>query len=120
MQPDAQFLDRGLRTLGEDFDGAVRQIACDAPQGEPPGLEARAVPKIHSLNFPKNEKAANDFVQMRTPQCGSVWGASECCALALEMAADAWCLASIAASRARVNSWACRCDSARTMAAWAA
>jgi hypothetical protein len=64
VQPDAQFLDRVRRPLNEDFDGAVRQILRDAPDEEPPGLEAGTVPKIHTLNFPKNEKAANDFFQL--------------------------------------------------------
>jgi hypothetical protein len=104
--------------LRENLDGAVRHIAGDAPKGKPPGFELSAVPKKDALNFPKDEKTAGDFVQDENPvQLGRVTSAYWCCALAVARAAAAWRLASIAAKRARVNSWDCRCVSARRMSA---
>jgi hypothetical protein len=64
LQPHPQFLDGGCPALCEDLDGAVRQIAGDAPNDQPPGLEPSTVTKIHALNFPKDEKTPNDLVQL--------------------------------------------------------
>ncbi len=64
LQPQPQFFDRGRVALREHFDGTVGQIACDPPDGQPPGLEPSTVAKIHTLNFPKDEKTANDGIQL--------------------------------------------------------
>jgi hypothetical protein len=64
LQPEAQFFDRGRVALREHFDGAVRQIACDPTDCQPAGLEPSTVAKIHTLNFPNDEKTANDGIQL--------------------------------------------------------
>lgn len=53
--------------MRENLDGAVRHIAGDATKGKPPGFESSAVPKKDTLNFPKDEKTADDFVQDEKP-----------------------------------------------------
>ncbi len=78
--------------------------------GEPPSLEPGAVTKIHALNFPRDEKTPNDLVQVEPASVRL--GHGGLCVLGR--------LASNAARRARVNSCACKCVSARVMAAWAA
>jgi hypothetical protein len=52
--------------MREHFDRAVRQIARYSPDEQPLGLETSAVTKIHSLNFPKDEKTASDLVQFES------------------------------------------------------
>ena len=66
LQPGPQFIDRGCATVREHFDRAVRQIARYSPQEQPLGLESGAVPKKHSLNFPKDEKTASDLIQFES------------------------------------------------------
>ena len=61
VQPQPQFRDGGGGALREDLDGAVRQIADDAPDGQPLGLEPCAVPEVHALNLPEDEKTTNDL-----------------------------------------------------------
>jgi hypothetical protein len=106
-------------------------LPCATTSTEPSG-KLRALPRSRSLlassrvlcrkntpwTFPKTRKRRMTSFNWTRAQCG--WGASGCCALALARAAAACRLASIAANRARVNSCACKCDSARAMAAWAA
>ena len=64
LQPQQQLFDCRRVALREHFDGTVRQIACDPADSQPPGLEPSAVAKIHTLNFPKDEKTANDGIQL--------------------------------------------------------
>jgi len=64
LKPQPQFFDCGRVALREHFDGTVRQIACDPADSQPPGFEPSAVAKIHTLNFPKDEKTADDGIQL--------------------------------------------------------
>lgn len=63
LQPHPQFLHCGGLALRHDLDRPVRQIACTASDEEPLGFKPGAVSKIHTLDFPEDEKTADDFVQ---------------------------------------------------------
>ena len=89
LQPQPQFLNGGRPAVREHLDGTVRQIAGDAAQTQPLGLEPSTVTKIHALNFSKDEKPAGDLVHSNPTQCGRVVDASGCCAFALASAAAA-------------------------------
>jgi hypothetical protein len=61
--------------LRHDLDRPVRQIACAAADQEPTGFQPGAVPKKHTLDFPEDEKTADDFAQLdwRSVRLGRFW-----------------------------------------------
>ncbi len=66
MQPPMQLLDGSGRPAHQHLDGAVGQVACVAREGETLGFEARAVPKVHALNFPRDTEAARGLAHSLT------------------------------------------------------
>ncbi len=66
MQPPMQLLDRGGRAAHPHLDGAVGQVARVAREAEALGFEARAVPKVHALNFSRDAETARGLAHSLT------------------------------------------------------
>ncbi len=89
-QPLGQLPNRVGKTMRDDFDRPVRQVAGHAAQGEPLGRKTRTVAKVHALNLAGDAEPSSYRVhghpaagtRRRAIYCGVLAGASLRCASA--------------------------------------